>query len=233
MKRFAITLCALLLVGAASPPAAADDVELFDYAFNLQGGYTLNATPVLPAGMAMDDSGFDYLTGLGTLTIQAFNPGSVLAILGLNIDITNYNSDPPNLYSDEYGSVNGAAPAGLSYEIDEPGYTIGHLFDDVAAGTLHNLNAITPANVDDVAMALGWGFTLPAAHKATMTFVVSTSAPSSGFYLGQHDPVGPDVYFSSNLNITPTGGGVVPEPSSWILLATVAGALGWRRLRKA
>jgi len=101
---------------------------------------------------------------------------------------------------------------------------------------------------DYTSMALGFGFTLTSGEQELLSFKVSTTPPASGFYLEQVAPVDPsndtevDYFFSG----TATAGAIgppppppppptVPEPSSWILLGSVAVVLGvaFRRRRAA
>ncbi|EIM63886.1 hypothetical protein [Desulfobacter postgatei] len=127
-----------LLLFFASAPAGATTLELFDAVFNLDGTkYALGDSDSLPANFTMDESAFDSLSGLGTLSIN-FSPGTAgdYYIGGFfDHEITkeeNYN------VSDETGEAIGTPVARQSWEIDEPGYFLGDIYDNLLNGTLDN-----------------------------------------------------------------------------------------------
>ena len=150
--------------------------------------------------------------------------------------------DPLNTYFNEFGefvslALPPAAPPGAipasTWEIDEPGFLFGDIFDNLLAGALDGTNAIPVGLPDDVSLALG--------------FVVGDIAPSDAltatFVLSQTDigglrHVDPDSDFAVLLN-----GSVaiqhsapppnpVPEPSS-LLLTTSILAVGLALRRNA
>jgi hypothetical protein len=89
-------------------------------------------------------------------------------------------------------------------------------------------------------MAMGFGFTLVAGDEEVVSFNVSSTVPTSGFYLEQIHPVDGansspiDYYFTGSASEQPIGTTTVPEPGSWILLATlVAVVLTCLRRRSA
>lgn len=126
----------------------------------------------------------------------------------------------------------GTPEGGQTWEIDEPGYypLYGDIYDNLLAGTLDNQVFDGADIADDVAMAMGWDFTLASDLEfAIVDFILSETAPTSGFYLVQHDPDSQyDLFFSSSLDI-----GAVPEPGTLLLLGSgFAGLVLLRRLRK-
>jgi len=124
--------------------------------------------------------------------------------------------------------VAGVAAAGQTWEIDEPGYVFGDIYAHWLAGGLDGANGVPAASPDDVSFALAWGFGL---FPGSVSFLVSETAPSSGFYLSQTDPdSGPSLYFSSHLAITEVPG--VPEPLTGpLLIGGVVGLVAWTRRR--
>jgi hypothetical protein len=208
-----------LLLFFASAPAGATTLDLFEAIFNLDGTeYVLGYSDSLPANFTMDESAFDSLTGLGTLSIN-FSPGTAgdYFIGGFfDHEITeeeNYN------VSDETGEAIGTPVAGQSWEIDEPGYSFGNIYYNLLDGTLDNkiFNDKTTAGGEtienDVSMAMGWNFTLGNERDiATVDFILSDTAPTSGFYLVHTDPDSEySIYLSSELTI-------VPEPGTLLLM---------------
>src|SRR5579871_6296760 len=84
--------------------------------------------------------------------------------------------------------------------------------------------AADPNCNDAASMALGLSFTLGASDEEVLTFTVSQTQPTSGFYLSTTDPTtGTTDYFQMSGTSQPTGPAEVPEPTSWVLLATLAG----------
>lgn len=227
MKAIPHTLFLILLLVAFAAPRASADIALFESALNLNGAI------VSPSGAPanVNVAGFDFATGLGTIAIT-YSPGTVgsyffRAFFDHEID------EFDNTFYNEYGSVTGAPSAGLSWEIDEPGYVFGDIYTNFTAGTLDNSNAVPASAPDDVSMALGWTFAGGPGDTAVFNFVISDTAPASGFYLQQTDPdSSKDIYFSSSATFsTPT---TVPEPGSVILLLTMGASLALcsRRLLK-
>ena len=209
-KHSLLALVSLGIFGSAVPLRAAA-IGLFDYAYNLDGVVT--GKPGVPLGVT--DAGFNYSTGLGSITIPVSSAGNHFIGLFLDHEI----DEPTNTFFNEFGNSVGVPPAGLSWEIDEPGFVFGNIFthfstSNAAASNLDNLSAVIAGSPDDVSMALGWNFALAAGEATTITFRVSTTAPASGFYLKHSDP-GSDaaVYFSSAKGIIPPGGDV-PEPAT-------------------
>ena len=96
------------------------------------------------------------------------------------------------------------------------------------------------------AIALGETFTLTSVEQEVLTFTVASSCGSTGICLASTNPgdsnpndvfVPPTtVYFSETATEEPAGSGpppsAIPEPSSWILLATGLIGFGMMRLRR-
>jgi len=241
MKKFKIILIALVFMAFGVSSASAAEIALFDLSFNLNGTeYYLGGAYIPVPGL--DDSLFDYSTGLGTLEFT-YNPGSagdyyLLAFFDHEIDFD------INSYDNETGASNGTPAAGQSWEIDEPGYADGDILNNFLGGDLDNKYGYyyyPPEPPDpesegytifpnDVSMAMGWNFNLAAdEYYAIITFLVSETDTGSGFYLSHTDPDSVETfYLSSDLT-------VVPEPATMILLGSGLICLaGFRRkFRKA
>ena len=105
-------------------------ISLFDFGINVDGATTCNVGPCgvqdvlnLSSVAGLDDSGFDYTTGLGTLELTLNGVGAHSVDLFLDHEI----DEPINTFFNEYG-MGGTAVAGQSWEIDEPGALFGDIF---------------------------------------------------------------------------------------------------------
>jgi len=181
----------------------------------------------------LNTSGFDFATGLGTLTWTGGVTGSNTFVAFFDHEI----DEATNTFFNEYGAVSPGGPAaGQSWEIDEPGFrpvNPGDIYANVLGGTLDNSNGVPFGSPDDVSMALGWTFGLNAGETASISFYLSTIAPLSGFYLEQLDPDGGVIYLSSGLDVT--GGTPVPLPGAIYLMGSGLALLmgfGRKRLQK-
>ena len=139
-----------------------------------------------------------------------------------------------NTYFNETAFVSGIATAGLTWEIDEPGFAgmLGDIYPNFTAGDPDDTNAFGGGAIDDVAMAMGFNVILAANETATVTWRVSEVAPTSGFYLVQTDPDSQaSVYFSSGVVIREGDEPPIPEPGTLTLLG-LGLAMAARRLRR-
>jgi hypothetical protein len=227
MKKLMILFFLFFLLCLGTSPARADVVVLQDWTFNVNGNTNFNCLPVactpnVPPFLSF--AGFDFNTGLGTVS-GTYNPGAGTYFLIFYVDHDIVG--PNNLVQDETGTAVGTASTLQMWEIDEPGFTTGQLVFDVLNGVLTNSawpSGTVPPN--DVAMALGWSFTLGPGESLFVTWTVSPNAPSSGFYLEQHDPQsGQTLYFSSNSTVR----AVIPEPATGLLVLTGLGLAALRR----
>jgi hypothetical protein len=196
-----------LTFGAAQSQAAS--ITLFDYAYNVDGVVTAAPGPA-PAGV--NGAGFNFATGLGTITYSFNTAGSHFAGLFVDHEI----DEGINTFFNEVGAAVGLPAAGWSWEIDEPGFSppFGNIYANFAgsnatASRLDNTNGVPSGSANDVSMAMGWNFSLLAGESALVSFNLSTIAPTSGFYLQQYDPASnASVFFSGQGTITGTQPGV-------------------------
>ncbi len=232
-------------------PAQAVTVGLFDWAFNVDGTVYESSFDELSDISGLDESGFTESTGLGTLKWISDVAGdledhSFIAFFDHEID------ENINTYFNEYGTVHNKSvlPVGQSWEIDEPGYKFGDIYQNTTGWDgvdysspigLDNYNNVDSSWPDDVSMAMGWDFGLGEGEYATISLVVSddiSDMPTSGFYLSQTDPDSEySIYFSTALEITgnspaPGPGPSIPEPSTLFLMGLgLAGLFGVQRRR--
>ena len=202
---------------------------LAEYGFNIDGTVTSDAAPT-----GVDIGAFNTATGLGSINITITGAGlhTFDAFFDHEIDQTT------NTFFNESGAASGVLGAGQSWEIDEPSFVDGDIFDNFLVSALDNGigtsifgDTIFP---DDVSMAMGWDFNLLAGETAIITLLLSDLDNGGGFFLTHSDADSQyEFYLSSTLSIT--GGGVpTPEPSILLLLGVgLAGMVVNRRRKKA
>jgi hypothetical protein len=215
MQRLNTFCLIVLLAGLLSAPAGAAPF-LFEWALNIDGA-VFTPGDFLPG--TVNSSAFDFVTGLGTLS-ASLGPGNHNVIFYADIEI----DETVNTFYNEFGDTSGLAPVGLSWEIDEPGFNppYGDIYTNMLNGLLDNTNAVSANAVNDVSFAVGWSLFVPAGFRGFVSWNISETAPSAGFYLTQVDPDSPyTLYFNGDVTVRPEG--VVPEPGTWpLVLAGIA-----------
>lgn len=207
----------------------AANTNLFDWGFNIDSAVSIGYDGD-PVPNSINSADFDFNTGLGTLSISINDTGahSFHAFFDHEID------EGTNGFYNEIGSTLGNVVTGQSWEIDEPGFISGDIFDNFNSGSLDNSIGVTV--VDDVSMSLGWDFALEIGEIATISLLLSETDIDSGFRLQHNDPDSQaSVFFSSTLNIEDNQQ-TIPEPSGiWLIgsgLISIVSRFSLRRQRK-
>src|SRR4051794_39985767 len=127
----------------------------------------------------------DVNNALGTAVITV-GPGSYNIFAIFNYDIGGDGG------MNEYATVFGSLPIGQVYAVDAQGAsgsTPGALYSQFAGGTLSNTNYVpscTSNDCPDISVSLGFtNLVVPDGQTAQVTFTVSDTPPSSGFYIEQ------------------------------------------------
>lgn len=233
MKKVVCEWSVLVCLILSCSPAYAVPI-LYDWVFNINGDiYDPLSSDPLPA--SLDDSGFDWETGLGSITLNHIPAEPGECFLGFFFD--HEIDETGDLYWNEYGSISGDMPGYCTWEIDEPGYAYGDIYDHVISGELDNSCGVVPGEEDDVSLAVGWRPTLLAGQSAFITLALSEYIPEAGWYLTQTDiDTGSSIYLTSWLEIHDPGQPApVAEPASLLLVGTgilFAGAFS-RRIGKS
>lgn len=115
-------------------------------------------------------------------------------------------------------SVNGAGSgdsAADSWEIDEPGFSFGDIYDHLFSGALDNSNAVSAGNENDVALALGFYLgNLLAGDRWLLTLTISPSDIGGLAHFDKNSGI--EFFFNGTAVVDRSTS--VPEPSVAILM---------------
>jgi hypothetical protein len=173
----------------------------------------------LPADLAfafsteLSADGHDLLLSYELTNISASTLTGVTFLSFLDADIDN----AINTYFDEYAVTAGSLAAGQNFEVDEPGYLFGDIYENLLIGSLDGTNAIPIGNPDDVSMALSFELApLASGQKTIMQIMISEAGNSIGSFAIRQADIDP----GSATQITYSGRAfspAVPEPSAALL----------------
>ncbi len=181
------------------------------------------STDSVPAGLSLAFS--STLSGDETdlllrydLTNEGASPIAGLSFLSfLDVEI----DEVRNTFFNEYGESAGTPAAGQGWEIDEPGYVFGDVYDHLLSGALDGSNALPAASPDDVSLALSFapGMLAPGATMRVELMISEDGDALGGFALRQRDSDP-----SSATVVTYSGAAtLVPEPATvWLVAAGLA-----------
>jgi len=224
----------LVLLALSQVAAAGSTTALNDWCVNVNGDIATACNGGGGGGASglanINMANFDTTLGtnnLGYIVITNFT-GYASFYADYDLNFTNSGS-----FQDSATAV-GTVPSNWSYEADDP--NTSSIFTDFANSALGNTNnvgtASLPPNVCcDVAFALSVS---DVGAPETLTFLVSTTAPTSGFYIQQTNLIDGDSIYLSATESGNTNSPPIPEPST-LVLAALGGlsVLLWRRLSAA
>ncbi len=133
-----------------------------------------------------------------------------------------------NTWYNEFATISGTLEAGQNFEVDEPGYVFGDIFNNLLRGDLDGTNAVPPGSPEDVGMALSFGLPVfELGETFGIEIMLSEDGDSLGtFLISQGDPGSTTTIAYSGAATQP-----MPEPSSLVLFGA-GGLVVSRALRK-
>lgn len=146
----------------------------------------------LPAGLSLD---FDAtLSGDASDLLLTYSFTNTLASAVDDVFFVSFVdaeiAEPVNSFFNEYATTAGSLAPGQGFEVDEPGFAFGDIFQHVQAGALDDTNALPDAaNADDVSIAMSWELgSIGAGETRAIEVLLSEDGDSIGtFSVTQRD----------------------------------------------
>jgi hypothetical protein len=134
-----------------------------------------------------------------------------------------------NTFFNEYAETSGSLAPGQAFEVDEPGFRSGDIFDNAGRAALDGTNAVGVNAPDDVSMALSFLIDLLApGETARIEILISEDGDALGGLVIDQRDTDPrsttSIRYSGALTI-------VPEPGSAFLMGAGLALLALRRSR--
>lgn len=218
-------------------PTTAAEIALYDWGFNLNGTLycstgnpdtTCSGNGVAELPGFLNTDAFDFGSGLGRIEARITGTGSHSVLAWFDHEIDEAINSAVNEFGDTAGSPPTASDPQLQWEIDEPGYAFGDIYDNLIDASLDNGNGVPAGSPDDVSMAMGWTFDLPVDTVATLSWTLGTDDDGSPFALLHRDPDSQaTIWLGTNLTSS-----AVPLPGSLPLAVAGLALLGLGRRRR-
>lgn len=242
-KRFLMAACGTFLFSAVLPVQQASALEVYDV------GAFMHSSSLGPDSLGYLDGVFDDFAGsgidmsfsrdlssdgYGTFTWNFVNnSGLALADVWL-FGFLDAEIDPDlNSSYNEYGRLYGVHGTGAgdtaadSWEIDEPGFSTGDIFNNLIAGALDNQNTVPAGSENDVSLGLGFYLgDLLAGDRWTLTLQTSLDN-IGGLIHGDSDSL--SEFFFNGVAVVERDVTPVPEPSAFLLMLLGLCGLAWQR----
>ena len=188
--------------------------------------FDFSATPGIDFTVA-SVSGLDYLQLTYAFTASTPYYGAQGKVF-LDAEI----NEGSGLWYNERGEAAVSPGGASSWEIDEPGYLFGDIYDHYLSGSLdHTVFNGDASRVEDVSLALGFDFgNLNPGDRLVWDILLSeTEVAGWGTVLHQWDadagPGGDNLYLAGRSRIDSSPTEAIPEPSQLVVFALGLGAL--------